>query len=156
AVNDEDDMTITMKELTKSLQKLKVGNASGHDEMTAEMLNYMGDKGTKIFLQLLNKITRDNKIAEDWELAVILPIHKKVCNNYRGISLLNTARKIHQSILTEKPENKTESKLIEKQNGFKTGSATTDGVFVIKQLVERTIDTGEELSMCFIDTNSVH
>ncbi|KAF2881634.1 hypothetical protein ILUMI_24491 [Ignelater luminosus] len=35
AVNDEDDKTITMEELTKSLQKLKVGKAPGHDEITA-------------------------------------------------------------------------------------------------------------------------
>ncbi|KAF2888133.1 hypothetical protein ILUMI_18040 [Ignelater luminosus] len=106
AVNDKDDKTITMEELTKSLQKLKVDKAPGYDKITAEMLTHK-----EIFLQLLNNITRDNKIAEDWKLAVILPGHKKYSDGN-----------------TEKRDGKG---INGKQNGFR---GTTDGVFVIKQL----------------------
>ncbi|KAF2899735.1 hypothetical protein ILUMI_06443 [Ignelater luminosus] len=87
---------------------------------------------------------KDDKTITTEELTKILQKLKKY-------SLLSTARKIYKSILTEKLKNETESKVMKELDGFRTDRGTTDAVIVVKQLVERAIDTGEELNTCIID-----
>ena len=52
-------------------------------------------------------------VPEDWRSAVIVPLYKgkgerKECSNYRGISLLSLAGKIHAGILVDRVRKVTE------------------------------------------------
>jgi len=52
---------------------------------------------------LIIAIWNKEELPEEWKESVIVPIHKKgdktECNNYRGISLLQTTYKILSNIL---------------------------------------------------------
>jgi hypothetical protein len=94
-------------------------------------------------------------IAEKWEHAVIINIHKKgdksQCTNYRGISLLNYVYKIYVSILKAKLQPKAEHILTGEQCGFSKGRSSTDAVFIIKQIIETRREYNLPLFLLFLD-----
>ncbi len=81
-------------------------------------------------------------IPQEWGGSVICPIYKNKgdflkCENYRGISLLNDAFKIYESVLERRLRNIVEEKLGPWQHGFRRGNGTTDMTFVLRQLMEK-------------------
>jgi len=65
-----------------------------------------------------------------WHEAVIIPIHKKgdkmECDNYRGISLLNTAYKIFSKILLKRLLPYVDENIGSYKCGFRKGKSTID------------------------------
>lgn len=86
-------------------------------------------------------------IPRDWTIGLINPIPKKgdmtKCNNYRAITLLNTAYKVTMSIIRKKLEDIYQAphiyeELLGKyQCGFRKEKATTNQLFNLKLLVEK-------------------
>jgi sorting nexin-29 len=70
---------------------------------------------------------------EEWNNGIIVPIHKKGsqlhCENFRGITLLNTGYKISSNILYERLKPFVENILGHYQKGFRAGKSTTDQIF---------------------------
>lgn len=75
----------------------------------------------------------------------------KVCENYRGITLLSTVLKAYERILDKKLRDKVEHLLDEAQCGFRKGRSTQDHTFTIKQIIAKTISKGEDVFMAFLD-----
>ena len=146
---------ITMDEVVQAIKRLKIGRAPGDDNITAEMLKYMGNKATNVFRDLLNEIVAKKSIPSDWNIGIILPIYKKgdskLCTNYRGITLTSIPGKILTRILENRLREKIEITLDEAQNGFRKGRSTQDPIFIIRQLGEKMLITGKEIHLCFVD-----
>ena len=74
------------------------------------------------------------------EFYTIVPLHKKndrkVCSNYRGISLLNVPGKVLALILLEWLQAIIEPQLMDAQCGFRKGHSTVDQIQVTCQVVE--------------------
>lgn len=91
----------------------------------------------------------------EWNLAIICPVHKKGdkqdCSNYRGISLLNNAYKILSSILCERLKPYMASNIGSYQCGFRPGKSTTDQMFTLRRLLERTLEFQIDTHHLFID-----
>ncbi|GLV46351.1 hypothetical protein CBL_09649 [Carabus blaptoides fortunei] len=68
---------ISRKEILSVLIKLRRGKAPGHDNIRSAQLKYMGEEGEEMLLEMLNIVWEQGHIPEDWEKAVIFPIHKK-------------------------------------------------------------------------------
>jgi len=70
------------------------------------------------------------KSSEDWETAIIRPIHKKgdreIYNNYRGIALLKVIYEILSNCVLEKVRPWAENPLEDCQAGFRKNKSTTD------------------------------
>lgn len=77
--------------------------AHGHYQITAEMVKNMCPEGRKMLRQLINELLIQSKTPKKWEIGIIMPVHKSgdkiKCENYRGITLLNTVVKIYERIL---------------------------------------------------------
>ena len=58
---------------------------------------------------------------------------------YRGITLLSQALKLMERILDATVRHIVESKLGENQLGFRKGRGTDDGLFTIRQIIEKEI-----------------
>ena len=61
-----------------------------------ELWKFGGNELKKHILELFNKIIEKNQMPQEWETGLVTNIHKKgtksKCENYRGITLLHSAR----------------------------------------------------------------
>lgn len=73
--------------------------------------------------RLLTHIWEQEVLLEGWSVAVICPIHKKgdpqICNNYRGIALLNVVYKILSYCILDRIKPISEEVLGDYQGGFR-------------------------------------
>nr|CAH7719234.1 unnamed protein product [Callosobruchus chinensis] len=142
-------------EVTEIVSALKRGKSAGHDGIAAEMLKHMGDSGTEMFTELLNKAWEEKQIPDDWKIGIIIPIHKKGdsmdCNNYRGITLLSVLSKVYERLLNKKLREHIERDLDEAQSGFRTGHSIQDHIFAIKQVIQKSGTKNTELNLAFLD-----
>jgi len=60
----------------------------------------------KIMHRLCNEVYKEEQCPDDWEKAIIAPIHKKndktECGNYRGNSLLSVTGKVFTKTLQQR------------------------------------------------------
>jgi sorting nexin-29 len=92
--------------------------------------------------KIVQKVWETETIPQKWEEGLICPIHKKgdplECQNYRGITLLNTMFKFFSSILYTRLKPYVEEVTGSCHCGFREGKSTTDKVQVLHQILERT------------------
>ena len=85
------------------LTKLKENKAPGPDCVTAELIKSGGYILKSRISDMLIKIWNSEQISEEWTEGIICPIYKKedrrVCSNYRPITLLNVVYKIFAILL---------------------------------------------------------
>ncbi|KAL4090324.1 hypothetical protein QTP88_025183 [Uroleucon formosanum] len=97
---------ISQEEVNVAVAGLKNWKAPGSDNIPAELLKYGGNNLQKVLFRVCDKIWKEEQMPTSWHEAVIMPLHKKEdkmeCDNYRGISLLNTAYKIFSKILLKR------------------------------------------------------
>ena len=88
-------------------------------------------------------------MPEEWTEGIICPIFKKgdrrLCNNYRPITLLNVVYKIF-AICTV-----VEHKIREYQMDFRPNRSTIDNIFIIHQIYEKCREYNIELHNVFVD-----
>ncbi|KAF0762712.1 ribosome biogenesis protein TSR3 isoform X1 [Aphis craccivora] len=76
-----------------------------------------------------------------WGVAYICPIHKKgdkqVCSNYRGIALLDTTYKVLSYCILDRIKPLAEKVVGDYQCGFRQNRSTTDQIFIIRQLFQK-------------------
>jgi sorting nexin-29 len=86
--------------------------------------------------------------------SVVILIFKKGnrrdCDNYRGISLLNTGYKIFANFIKNRL-NKYYDIIGEEQNGFQKGGSCCDGYFTVKILIGKHREFNMETHIAFVD-----
>ena len=70
---------------------------------------------------------------------------------YRGITLLSHIMKLLERILDKKLREIVEQELGEEQLGFRKGRGTTDGMFSLRQLVEKRLERQGHMALAFVD-----
>jgi hypothetical protein len=73
------------------------------------------------------------------------------CSDHRTISLIAHTAKIVANTLRRRFEKKTEGVHGKDQFGFRTGKRTRHATGMLRIISERTLETEEKLSFCFID-----
>lgn len=64
-----------MQELQIALKMMKFGRYAGtHDQITPHILKYVGEKGERALLSILQTVWRTEVILEDWKFGIIMPI----------------------------------------------------------------------------------
>ena len=85
----------------------------------------------------------------------MIPIPKKLnavdCSDFRTISLIPHVSKILLKVLTKRIEGRVGDYISRSQFGFRKGLGTRDAIGVIRMLVERTLELGNEMYVCFVD-----
>ena len=117
--------TIQIDEVKEAIRTLKNGKAPGVDNMKAEMLKNMGEKGVELLHEIIEEAWKTQEVPTEWKMSVIIPIYKKgdrrKCTNYRGVSLICSASKIYEKVLEKRLRSITETKIHETQSGFRPG-----------------------------------
>ncbi|MGI4816809.1 MAG: reverse transcriptase domain-containing protein [Janthinobacterium lividum] len=147
--------TPSIAEVRTAIQRLKNNKSAGLDNIPAELLKFGGEGVANHIHQIIAKIWTDETWIEEWNCSWINPIHKKgdktLCSNYRGISILNVAYKIFSTILCDRLKPYLNDIIGSYQCGFRPGKSTTDQIFTLRRLLEKTLEFQVDTHHLFID-----
>ena len=115
---------------------------TGIDEVGVEMLGMTERVGVRWTRRLLNTCMREGKITEAWQTGLIVPVWKRKGDvhkpgKYRGIMLLSHVLKVLERILDGRIRKIVECEKGEEQQGLRKGRGTADGMFTLRQQVEK-------------------
>lgn len=152
----------TREELEDAIGKMKNGKAAGQSGILPEMIKaaICTDDFTDILLDLVQSVWKEGKVPKDWVDAVLIPIPKKGdlknCDNWRGIALLDVIGKVIARLLQERLQELAEEVLPESQCGFRKGRSCADMIFVVRQLVEKSLEHKTKSFFTFIDLKKAY
>jgi len=137
------------------IRNLKESRAPGEDLITAELIKYGGRKLWTNIHQLIKTIWETEQMPQEWRTAIISPIYKRGdkldCHNYRAISLWNVSYKIFTNLLAKNIEPYVEEILGGYQGGFRKGRSTTDQIFCLRMILEKTYEHKVDIHQLYID-----
>jgi len=100
-------------------------------------------------------IWNNEQLPQQWNEGIVCPIYKKGnrlnCNNCRPITLSNIAYKIFAVLLNKRLIENIENKLEENQMGFRPNRSTTDNIFIVRQIYEKSHEHNIDLYNIFVD-----
>jgi hypothetical protein len=124
------------------------------------MLKAMGEGGMQWLLRVCQRAWRTGLTPNDWQLGVVVPLYKKGdqkdCNNYRAITLLSLTGKTYAKIIERRCRPIVEAQIQDEQSGFRAGRSTTDQLFTLHQLLEKSWAFGKEVYLCFVDLEKAY
>nr|VZI08871.1 unnamed protein product [Spirometra erinaceieuropaei] len=147
----------SLQETIRAVQQLSSGKAPGSDASPAEVYKHGGPQLMDRLTALFQEMWRQGEVPQDFKGATIAHLYKRkgnrqVCDNHRGISLLNIAGKIFADILLNRLNNHLEQGLLpESQCGFRRHRGTTDMIFAARQLQEKCQEMRTHLYSTFVD-----
>ena len=120
----------TIENVKKAMRSLKNNKAAETDGIHPELNKYGGNKPFNRIYELVRKIWKEEKIPEEWNETIIVPIYKKGdrdrCEIYRGIALGNAAYIILANIILRKIMPYIEKITGDYQNGFRDRRSVID------------------------------
>ena len=154
-IMNDDGQTILQSEVEGVIKDMKIGKASGNDEITTEMLKALNDVGIKRLTEICNLVYEHAYIPSEMNQSIFVRLPKKQkatnCSEYRTLSLMSHVLKIMLKIVLLRSRRKIEEEIDEAQSGFMTGKGTREGIFNLRTIIERYLDNDKVLYMCFID-----
>jgi len=142
-------------EVRKAIGHLKNGKAPGIDNIQAELLKADVDYATTKVKEIIDIVWRDEKTPRKWRKGLIVKLPKKgnlkECKNWRGITLLSVVSKVMGRIVIDRIRTGVESKLRKEQASFRPGRGTTEQIFLLRNIIEQSIEWQSSLYVNFID-----
>ncbi|KAK3549912.1 hypothetical protein QTP86_015528 [Hemibagrus guttatus] len=155
AEDSEVDSFITQAEVTEVVQQLLGGKAPGVDEIRSEYLKSLDVVGLSWLTHLCNIVWRSGTVPLDWATGVVVPLFKKgdrrVCSNFRGITLLSLPGKVYSRVLERRFQPLIEPQIQEEQCGFRPGCGTLYQLYTLHRVLEGSWEFAQPVHMCFVD-----
>lgn len=147
---------ITEEEYEEALSKMKNGKAPGEDGIAIELIKEGGVELKKRVVDLFNRCWRDGVVPGRWGKIIVLPIYKGKgdtgeCGNYRGIALLDHIAKVYERILEKRLRRRIEGQLGEEQYGYRKGRSTSDLLFALRIVLEKSWEFNKTVYIAFLD-----
>ena len=122
----------------------EAGRATGKNSLLPELLKCCEADLLEYIHDLFVAVWEERKVPEEWRDALLVPVPKKgdltQCDNWRGISLLDTMEKLFDKVLQRRLQEMAEGVLSDSQCGFRSGRGCVDLIFSARQLLEKTIE----------------
>nr|VZI27639.1 unnamed protein product [Spirometra erinaceieuropaei] len=150
------DLPPSLQETIRTVQQLSSGKASGSDAIPSEVFKHGGPQLMCHLTALFQEMRRQVEVPQDFKDATIVHLYKRkgsrqICDNHRGISLLNIAGKTFARILLNRLNNHLEQGLLpESQCGFRSHRGTTDMIFAARQIQEKFQEMRTHLYSTFV------
>uniref|UniRef100_A0AAQ6INE0 ribonuclease H n=1 Tax=Anabas testudineus TaxID=64144 RepID=A0AAQ6INE0_ANATE len=155
AGDSEADSFISLVEVTEVVSKLLSGTGPGVDEIRPEYLKSLDVVGLSWLTRLCSIVWRSGTVPLDWQTGVVVPLFKKgdrrVCSNYRGITLLSLPGKVYARVLERRIRPLVEPRIQEEQCGFRPGRGTLDQRHTLARVLEGSWEFAHPVYMCFVD-----
>ena len=155
ALNDLEIPTITVEEIKHAISKLKNGKSPGLDEIYNEYIKAGGEPLINALQILFNNILKYGVVPQNFKEALIVILFKKgnrsECKNYRPISLLSHIYKLFMTIIAKRITNDLYTCFTKTQAAYQPGRNTTEQIFALEQLIEKSIEFNRPMHIVFID-----
>ncbi|KAK3527908.1 hypothetical protein QTP86_011240 [Hemibagrus guttatus] len=155
AEDSEVDSFITQAEVTEVVQQLLGGKAPGVDEIRPEYLKSLDVVGLSWLARLCNIAWWSGTVPLDWAIGMVIPLFKKgdrrVCSNYRGITLLSLPGKVYSRVLERRVRLLVEPWIQEEQCSFRPSRGTLDQLYTLHRVLEGSWEFAQPVHMCFVD-----
>jgi len=73
------------------------------------------------------------------------------CETHRTISLMSHVTKILLRVIMMRARNQIKSEISDLQCGFVEGKGTVNAIYMLRMIIERSIEVHKDLYLCFID-----
>ena len=139
----------TADEIKKAASKLKNNKSPGCDGIVAEMIKCAPDEIFERISTIYNNMSREGDFPEEVILGVLRALQKPgkskgPVQHLRPIILLSILRKILAICLTNRIGDRIDQKIPLSQAAYRKGRSTTEHVFAVKAVIERTITSKSE------------
>uniref|UniRef100_A0A8C1ILG2 Reverse transcriptase domain-containing protein n=1 Tax=Cyprinus carpio TaxID=7962 RepID=A0A8C1ILG2_CYPCA len=155
AKGSEVDSSITQAEVTEVVKKLLGGKTPGVDEIRPEYLKSLDFVGLSWLTRHCNIAWQSGTVPLEWQTRVVVPIFKKgdrrVCSNYRGITLLSLTGKVYGRLLERRIRLIVEPWIQEEQCSFRSGHGTLDQLYTLAGMLEASWEFTQPIQTCFVD-----
>ena len=136
--------TIMKDEVRAAIQNMKGGKATGPNNIAIEQIEALEEFGISKITILLNEIYDTGHIPKDMLKSVFIALPKKAgatqCEFHRTISLMSHVTKILLRIVMMRVRNKIRPEIAEEQCGFVEGKGTPNAIFMLRTIIERTLE----------------
>lgn len=147
--------TPSRSELKAAFKYLKNGKAPGADNISPEMFKVAVDFSTDILMNVIGQVWDAEDIPDEWTEGLIIKLPKKgdlsKCENWRGITLLNTINKLISIIIHNRISSVLNTVLRKEQAGFRPGRSCIDHINTLRIIAEQSIEWQSPCYMLFID-----
>uniref|UniRef100_A0A3B3C6W3 Reverse transcriptase domain-containing protein n=1 Tax=Oryzias melastigma TaxID=30732 RepID=A0A3B3C6W3_ORYME len=131
------------------------GKAPGVDEVRPDSLKSLDAVGVSWLTRLCSIAWQTGTVPVDWQTGVVVPLFKKgdrrVCSNYRGITLLSLPGKVYARVLERRVHSIVKPQIQDKQCGFRPGRGTVDQLYTLFSVLEGSWEFAHPVHMCFVD-----
>ena len=131
---------ISGAEVAEVVKMLLGGKAPRVDEVRPEFLRALDVVGLSWLTRLCSIAFTLGKVPLDWQIGVVVPLFNKgdrrVCSNYRGITLLSLPGKVYSGVLERRIRRIVKSRIREVQCGFRPGRGTVDQLYTLGRILE--------------------
>jgi len=152
-----ESIELTIDKVYDAICNSKNNTSAGLDGIPNELIKGGGVNLTHSLFRLFSKILERNVTPKEWNIGIIVPIHKKGdhkdLNNYRGITLTSCISKIFNRIIANEIAEFLEKNntLTEVQGGFRKDRRCEDHIFTLKSIAASRLSEGRETYMAFLD-----
>ena len=106
--------------------------------------------------EAVSNIHKTTKVPGNWRTALNVPMCKIERDEqdswkYRGITLMSHFMKLLERIQYERLHQTVEYELGDEQQGFRKGRGTTDGMFSLGQIVEKSLESQRNMALGFVE-----
>ena len=152
---NQDNPPILRAEVEAAVKSLKKGKSAGIDNIPSELVQAGGDAMIDALHIICNKIWHSGEWPTQWTRSLIITLPKKGnlqrCQNYRTISLICHPSKVMLQVLLNRLKPQAEKIIAEEQAGFRAGRSTTEQIFNLRILMEKSLQHQQNLYHVFID-----
>ncbi|KAI3357062.1 hypothetical protein L3Q82_015445 [Scortum barcoo] len=154
--DSEVDSSITQAEVTEVVRASSSGGkAPGVDEIRPEYLKSLDVVGLSWLTRLCNIAWRLGTVPLEWQTGVVVPLFKKgdrrVCSNYRGITLLSLPGKVYARVLERRIRPMVTLGFRRNNAVFVPGRGTVDQLYTLHRVLEGLWEFAQPVHMCFVD-----
>ncbi|CAF3293547.1 unnamed protein product [Rotaria sp. Silwood2] len=149
-----------MSEVSSAIKSLKSGKVARIDEIRSEMLKALNNGGIRWLTRICAVVWKTGEAPADWQTGIVIPIFEKgdqrECSNYRGITLLSLPGKVFARIIERRCQQIVEPQIQENQWGFRAGRSTTDQIFTLQQIIEKSWEFAKPIYALFVDLEKAY
>ena len=143
------------EEVENTIKTMKTGKATGPDMISTEMMQALEGIELDAITKMLNTIYDTGEIPKEMLQSIFIVLPKKQgateCEQHPTISLMSHMTKILLRIIMKRIRNKVYTEIADNQCGFIEGKGTANAIYILRQIIERTLKVNKDLYVCFID-----